>query len=101
MTNLTVKQAAHWLSEAWGKEIKTRDVRLRGNWLFWHDREYCEVDCIHNPKGGDLWAEAWTGISLEKSPWLATTETLNETLATLDKGIAKYINEINKHLNED
>ena len=74
MAKLTIKQATHWLSEAWGQEIKARDVKLRG-------------EC-------DLWAETWSSITLEKSPFSATPEIMALTVATLDKEIAKHIVEM-------
>jgi hypothetical protein len=93
MPKLTIKAATFWLSEHWGIEIETRDVKLRGEWLFWRDREYGDVECIYNPKNDGLWGETWAGITLEESPWKGTPEVVAQTVAKLDKDITAYIAE--------
>mgnify|MGYP003677278927 FL=1 len=91
---LSRKDAAHWLSEAWGQEIRPAQVRHLGNWLFHHDPEYPnDVDCIHAPKSGDIWAETWDVINFSDSPFAEKDKSkLANTITKLDNEIGKYIN---------
>ena len=92
---LSKKDAALWLCEAWGRDdIRPRHVRHVGNWLFHHDPEWYpeDVTCIHAPKSGDIWAEAWDDIPYADSPFGEKNPTkIAKTLATLDDEIANYI----------
>ena len=85
MSKITVKQAAHWVSEAWGRDIPARRCRLRGNWLFVDDPCENDIDCLyagltrfgrlyapnceHCGSSGNLWGEPWTAINWEDSPF--------------------------------
>lgn len=89
MSKLTVKQAAHWISEAWGRPIGPGRCRLRGNWLFVKDPNENDIDCIHNPKGGDIWGEPWTNIPEKLSPFNPDWD--KSILKTLDDEISDYL----------
>jgi len=52
MSKLTVKQAAHWISEAWGRPIGPGRCRLRGNWLFVKDPNENDIDVYITLKAG-------------------------------------------------
>ena len=89
---LTRAEARLWISEAWGRSISIKNVKLRGDWLFIREPEWPdEVDCIHMPKSGDIWAEPWDGIRLEDSPFTPRNkEAVNIAIAKLDTAIAEY-----------
>ena len=94
---LSRKDAALWLSEAWGRDdIRAQHVRHVGNWLFHHDPDYPqEVTCIHAPKSGDIWAEAWSDIPWTDSPFVEKDESkLAKILAKLDEEISEYLSRI-------
>jgi hypothetical protein len=100
LKKLSRKDAALWLSEAWGRDdIRPRHVRHLGNWLFVDDPQDTrsgEVECIHAPKSGDIWAEPWSGIPFIESPFVEKDQAkLAKTLAKLDDGIANYIAKYN------
>jgi hypothetical protein len=83
---LTKKQAAYWISEAWGQHIPEKNVRTRGDWMFVYSAEYDEVDCIYQPCGGDLSGESWDSIPWGKSPF---------AIKDKDK-VAELIDDLNK-----
>jgi hypothetical protein len=93
---LTRAEAQLWISEAWGRSISIKNVKLRGDWLFIREPEWPdEVDCIHMPKSGDIWAEPWDGIRLEDSPFTPRNkEAVDIAIAKLDTAIAKYYAEM-------
>lgn len=97
---LNKKEAALWVNEAWGRaDIKPKHVYHKGNWLFVNDPEddYSgEVECIHAPKSGDIWAETFTGIKLEDSPFVEKDKAkLAKTLEKLDAQIHAHLVDIN------
>ena len=74
MSKITVKQAAYWLSEAWGRNVPPNRCRLRGNWLFVYTVPFTtDIDCIY--AGGarfgrlNVSGEPWTEINWEDSPF--------------------------------
>jgi hypothetical protein len=104
---LTKAEAQLWLSEAWGRSIRISHIRLRGDWLFVRDidefPDYAdEVDCIHMPKSGDIWAEPYDCIHLEDSPFVPhNKEAVDIAIAKLDTKIAKYYAEYDEIFDED
>ena len=83
--NLTVKQAAYWLSEAWGEPIDAKNMRLRGNWMFVRNRIGAEVVCVPVPRGNDLHCEPWTDIKYDASPFVIKDKaTIQQMLDKLD-----------------
>ena len=93
---LTKAEAQLWLSEAWGRSIRISHIRLRGDWLFVRDLDEFpefayEVDCIHMPKSGDIYAEVYDSIPVEDSPFVPNNkEAVDVAVAKLDAEIAKY-----------
>ena len=97
---LTMAEAQLWLSEAWGRSIRISHIRLRGDWLFVRDLDEFpefayEVDCIHMPKSGDIYAEVYDSIPVENSPFVPRNkEAVDIAIAKLDTAIAKYYAEM-------
>ena len=89
MSKITVKQAAYWLSEAWGRNVPASRCRLRGNWLFVDDPHEKHIDCIYSPMGGDMWGEPWTEINWEDSPFNPKWD--KGILEKLDAEITEYL----------
>ena len=93
---LTKAQAQLWLSEAWGRSISIKNIKLRGDWLFVRDIDEIshyadEVDCIHRPMSGDIYAEPYDCIRLEDSPFVPNNkEAVDIAIAKLDIDVAKY-----------
>ena len=93
---LTKAQAQLWLSEAWGRSISIKNFKLRGDWLFVRDIDEIshyadEVDCIHMPMSGDIYAEPYDCIRLEDSPFVPNNkEAVDIAIAKLDIDVAKY-----------
>ena len=93
---LTKAQAQLWLSEAWGRSIRSSNIRLRGDWLFVRDMDAFpdypdEVDCIHMPMSGDIYAEPYDTIRLADSPFVPNNkEAVDIAIAKLDIDVAKY-----------
>ena len=93
---ITKAQAQLWLSEAWGRDIRISSIRLRGDWLFVRDMDAFpdypdEVDCIHMPMSGDIYAEPYDCIRLEDSPFVPNNkEAVDIAIAKLDIDVAKY-----------
>ena len=93
---LTKAQAQLWLSEAWGRSIRISSIRLRGDWLFVRDMDAFpdypdEVDCIHMPMSGDIYAEPYDTIRLADSPFVPNNkEAVDIAIAKLDIDVAKY-----------
>ena len=88
---LTKAEARLWVSEAWGRHISINNVKLRGDWLFVREPDEDEVDCIHMPKSGDIYAEIYDSIPVENSPFVPRNkEAVDIAIAELDTNIAKY-----------
>ena len=93
---LTKAQAQLWLSEAWGRSISIKNIKLRGDWLFVRDIDEIshyadEVDCIHRPMSGDIYAEPYDTIRLADSPFVPNNkEAVDIAIAKLDIDVAKY-----------
>ena len=89
---ITKAQAQLWISEAWGRSISLKDVKLRGDWLFIREPEWPdEVDCIHMPMSGDIYAEPYDTIRLADSPFAPNNkEAVDIAIAKLDIDVAKY-----------
>ena len=91
--NPTTKTIAHWLSEAWGDEVKTCNVRLRGNWVFVRNPNFDdEVDALFMPHGGDLHGEPWTGVRMSESPFVVKDKTaIKKLTGALDAEYKVYL----------
>ena len=93
---ITKAQAQLWLSEAWGRSISIKNIKLRGDWLFVRDIDEIshyadEVDCIHRPMSGDIYAEPYDCIRLEDSPFVPNNkEAVDIAIAKQDIDVAKY-----------
>ena len=99
---LTKAQAQLWLSEAWGRSISIKNIKLRGDWLFVRDIDEIshyadEVDCIHRPMSGDIYAEPYDTIRLADSPFVPNNkEAVDIAIAKLDIDVAKYYADMEK-----
>lgn len=91
--NPTTKTIAHWLGEAWGDEVKTCNVRLRGNWVFVRDPYFDdEVDALFMPHGGDLHGEPWTGVRMSESPFVVKNKkAIKKLTGALDAEYKAYL----------
>ena len=100
---ITKAQARLWLSEAWGRSIRISSIRLRGDWLFVRDMDAFpdypdEVDCIHMPMSGDIYAEVYDTIRLADSPFVPNNkEAVDIAIAKLDIDVAKYYAGLEKY----
>ena len=98
---LTKNEAALWVNEAWGRgDIKPKHVCHLGNWLFVNDPAddfSGEIECIHAPRSGDIWAETFTGIKFGDSPFALRIDDskLAKTLEKLDGEIHAHLVDIN------
>ena len=85
---LTKAQARLWLSEAWGRSIRISSIRLRPD----------EVDCIHMPMSGNIYAEVYDTIRLADSPFVPNNkEAVDIAIAKLDIDVAKYYAGLEKY----
>jgi hypothetical protein len=92
-SKLTAKQAAYWLSEAWGRDISAKDVRVRNNWVFVRDKEFPdEADVLFSPHGADLHGEPWSGVKMASSPFIEKNKSaINKLCAELDSQYKAYL----------
>lgn len=90
---LTAKQAAYWLSEAWGREISPREVRVRNSWVFIFNEDYPnEVDTLFSPHGCDLDGECWSEVSFEESPFVVKDkQAIKKLTDKLSKSYREYL----------
>jgi len=90
---LTAKQAAYWMSEAWGRPVAAKDVRVRNSWVFVLDRDFPdEVDALFAPHGSDLHGEPWDGIRFEQSPFVVKDKQAVKKLTDkLSEEYRKYL----------
>lgn len=97
-TKLTIKSIALCLGERLGEDVSPRQIRVRGNWLFYRDPDYSEIECYWAPDArydsGVLCMEAWDGVMLADSPFIPKNdEVVSKTLKNLDKDYKEYLEE--------
>ena len=102
-TRLTAKQAAYWLSEAWGRYVAAKDVRIRNNWVFVRDKDFPdEADVLFWPHGADLHGEPWSGVQMARSPFIEkNTAAINELCAKLDSQYKAHLVEFCGYSEDD
>ena len=89
---MTNQETATWLGERRGREFSPEEVRHLSGWVFWHCREYEEVECI-KAEPNDMWAEPWSDIKVEESPFGEpfNSQAYATALERLNSGYDKYI----------
>ena len=92
---MTNQETATWLGERWGRGISHNEVMHRDGWVFWHDREYEEVECM-KATPDDMWAEPWSDIKVEESPFGKpfNSQAYATALERLNSGYNRYIKEM-------
>jgi len=70
--------------ERTGKDVTPDQLRMQGNWVFYHDPKYPdEAECYYR-EDCICW-EPWTDIPIEKSPFKPNNDHIVEqTLIELD-----------------
>ena len=98
----TKEDIALCLGERLGEFIETKDIRIRGDWLFHrtkmelYDRYWDEVDCYWAPDArydsGVLCMEAWDGVKMEDSPFIPRNDKkVAKSLEKLDKSYKQHL----------
>ena len=103
-TKLTIKGIALCLGERIGEDVSPREIRVRGNWLFYKNPYYDKdeqtfkkcIDCYWAPdaryNSGVLSMEPWDGVKLVDSPFIPKNdEVVSKTLKTLDKEYKEHL----------
>lgn len=92
---MTDQETATWLGERRGREFSPEEVRHLSGWVFWHDREYEEVECM-KATPDDMWAEPWSAIKVEESPFGKpfNPRSYEAALERLNSGYDRYIKEM-------
>ena len=101
---LTKEQIALCFGERIGDYVETKDIRVRGNWLFYrtrmgllnkYDKEvecYWAKDARYN--SGVLCMEAWDAVKYENSPFIPkNNEKVSIELKRLDHSYQKFLYE--------
>ena len=105
----TIKDIALCFGERTGYFVTPRQIRVRGNWLFYkpndlEDYEIAEkkcIDCYFAPDAqydsGVLSMEAYTGVKLKESPFVKdNNEVVAESLKKLDKSYKGFLEDIGR-----
>ena len=105
----TIKDIALCFGERTGYFVTPRQIRVRGNWLFYKpddlaDYEITEkkcIDCYFAPDAqydsGVLSMEAYTGVKLKDSPFIKdNNEVVAESLKKLDKSYKGFLEDIGR-----
>jgi len=105
----TIKDIALCFGERTGYFVTPRQIRVRGNWLFYkpddlEDYEIAEkkcIDCYFAPDAqydsGVLSMEAYTGVKLKESPFVKdNNETVAKSLKKLDKSYKEFLEDIGR-----
>ena len=105
----TIKDIALCFGERTGYFVTPRQIRVRGNWLFYkpddlEDYEIAEkkcIDCYFAPDAqydsGVLSMEAYTGVKLKDSPFIKdNNETVAKSLKELDKDYKRFLEDIGR-----
>jgi len=103
----TIKDIALCFGERIGFFVTPRQIRIRGNWLFYkpYDLEDYEIDekkcidCYFAPDAhydsGVLSMIPYTGVKLKDSPFIKdNNEKVAESLKKLDKSYKEYLEDI-------
>jgi hypothetical protein len=97
-TRLTKEDIRACFAERTGYDVRLKDIRVRGNWLF--HREYDDEIACYDVRdaqynSGVLCMEAWDDCPLDESPFVPNNkEKVAKTLERLDKGYQRYLKEI-------
>ena len=105
----TIKDIALCFGERTGYFVTPRQIRVRGNWLFYKpddlaDYEITEkkcIDCYFAPNAqydsGVLSMEPYTGVKLKDSPFIKdNNETVVKSLKELDKDYKRFLEDIGR-----
>ena len=105
----TIKDIALCFGERTGYFVTPRQIRVRGNWLFYkpddlEDYEIAEkkcIDCYFAPDAqydsGILSMETYTGVKLKESPFIKdNNETVAKSLKELDKDYKRFLEDIGR-----
>ena len=105
----TIKDIALCFGERTGYFVTPRQIRVRGNWLFYkpddlEDYEIAEkkcIDCYFAPNAqydsGVLSMEPYTGVKLKDSPFIKdNNEVVAESLKKLDKSYKGFLEDIGR-----
>jgi hypothetical protein len=86
-TNYWKTKLAVAFGERIGEDVRTRDIRVRGAWLFYRHPDYPDdIECYHLPL--PICAEPWTDIPAEASPFTPNNaENVARSLRKLDDDI--------------
>ena len=100
---LTKEQIALCFGERIGDFVETKDIRLRGNWLFYRTEGFFykydkEVECYwaENARynSGVLCMEPWDAVQYENSPFVPKNdEKVSIELKRLDEGYKQHLYE--------
>ncbi len=110
----TIKDIALCFGERTGYFVTPRQIRVRGNWLFYkpddlEDYEITEkkcIDCYFAPDAqydsGVLSMECYSGVMVKDSPFIKDNdEAVAESLKKLDKSYKEYLEDIGLHAMTD
>ena len=97
-TKLTIKAIALCLGERLGEDVSPRQIRVRGNWLFYRDPDYSEIECYWAKDcqfTGVMSSEPWHHIRKEDSPFVYHNQDIVfNTCKKLDHEYKNYSKEI-------
>ena len=105
----TIKDIALCFGERTGYFVTPRQIRVRGNWLFYkpddlEDYEIAEkncIDCYFSPHArydsGVLSMECYSGVMVKDSPFIKDNdEAVAESLKKLDKSYKRHLEDIGR-----
>ena len=105
----TIKDIALCFGERTGYFVTPRQIRVRGNWLFYkpddlEDYEIAEkacIDCYFAPDAqydsGVLSMECYSGVMVKDSPFIKDNdEAVAESLKKLDKPYKRHLEDIGR-----
>jgi hypothetical protein len=105
----TIKDIALCFGERTGYFVTPRQIRVRGNWLFYINPNYDDeekltkecIDCYFAPDAqydsGVLSMEAYTGVKLKDSPFIKdNNEIVAKSLKELDKDYKRFLEDIGR-----
>ena len=100
----TIKDIALCFGERTGYDVSPRQIRVRGNWLFYkrHDLDEYElttkksIDCYFAPDAqydsGVLSMECYSGVHIDDSPFIKDNDkAVAESLKKLDKSYKRHL----------
>ena len=105
----TIKDIALCFGERTGYDVSPRQIRVRGNWLFYkrHDLDEYElttkksIDCYFAPDAqydsGVLSMECYSGVHIDDSPFIKDNDkAVAESLKKLDKSYKGFLEDIGR-----